>query len=53
MISYIKMSKRQKKAENAKKRNVWPISPITRIVPSKKGAYNRTEFKKGERNYDF
>ena len=52
MVSYEKMSKKQKKAENARKRNMWAISPITKVVPSKKGIYNRNEFKRGVRNYD-
>ena len=42
MISYEKMSKKQKKAENAKKRNFWLVSPVTKVVPAKKGGkYNR------------
>lgn len=47
MISYNKMSKKQKKAENAKKRNFWNVSPITKVIPAKKGgAYNRERYKR-------
>lgn len=47
MVSYKKMSKKQRKAENAKKRNLWPFSPVTKVVPAKKGGkYNRNKFKK-------
>lgn len=52
MVSYEKMSKKQKKAENVRKRNMWSISPITKVIPSKKRIYNRNEFKGGVRNYD-
>ena len=47
MISYNKMSKKQKRIENAKKRNFWTVSPITKVVPAKKGgAYNRAKSKR-------
>ena len=41
MISYKKLSKKEQKAENAKKRNDWgPLNPVTRLSRNKK-AYNR------------
>lgn len=47
MVSYEKMSKKQKKAENTKKRNLWPISPVTKVVPAKKGGkYDRNKLKR-------
>ena len=50
MISYEKMSKKQKMAENAKKRNLCPVSPVTNIVPAKKGGkYDRNKFKRTDR----
>lgn len=38
--SYNKASKKQQKEINKQKRNTWIISPVTKIVPSKK-VYNR------------
>ena len=48
-ISYGKLSKKEKRKEDTKKRISWSefgdISPITQIVKSKK-AYSRAKFKK-------
>lgn len=40
MISYNKMSKKQKKELNSKKRTTWNFVPVTRVKPSGK-VYNR------------
>lgn len=53
MVSYNKMSKKQKKIENNKKRTLWQISPITKVVPAKKGgAYNRAKTKREMSNLE-
>lgn len=39
-IPYEKLSKKKRRALNAKHREVWPISPITR-KPENPKAYNR------------
>jgi hypothetical protein len=38
--SHLKTEKNKKKAEDKKRRNFWPMSPVTRIKESKK-KYNR------------
>lgn len=46
------MNEKNKKKEEAKKqRNLWPMSPTTRIVESKK-KYNRTRDRKNKHLYD-
>ena len=46
------MNEKNKKKEEAKKqRNLWPISPITRIVESRK-KYNRARDRKNKKLYD-
>lgn len=46
MISYEKMSKKQKKEINNRKRTLWQVSPVTKVVPAKKGGgYNRAKSK--------
>lgn len=46
------MNEKNKKKEEAKKqRNFWPMSPVTRIVESKK-KYNRQKDRKSKRLYD-
>lgn len=46
MVSYQKLSKKAKKAEDAKKRGSWGgISPVTRMPPPPK-AYNRSREKR-------
>ena len=43
MVSYEKMSKKAKKAEDAKRRNDWGvINPVTKVVKSKK-VYSRKQ----------
>lgn len=42
---YEKLSKKKQKELNAKKRNTWSISPVTRKPPNPK-AYNRNKAKK-------
>ena len=39
-IPYEKLSKKKRRALNAKRREIWPISPITR-KPENPKAYNR------------
>lgn len=41
------MTKKQRKTENAKQRNFWTRSPITKVKQSGK-LYNRQKFKKGD-----
>ena len=46
------MTNKNKKKEEAKKqRNLWTMSPITRIVESKK-KYNRVKDRKDKKLYD-
>lgn len=46
------MTEKNKKKEEAKKqRNLWPFSPVTRTVESKK-KYNRKKARKDKRLYD-
>ena len=46
------MNEKNKKKEEAKKqRNLWPMSPITRVVKSKK-KYNRQKNRKDKKLYD-
>lgn len=46
------MTDKNKKKEEAKKqRNLWPMSPITRIVESRK-KYNRQKDRKNKKLYD-
>ena len=46
------MVDKNKKKEGAKKqRNLWPFSPVTRIVESKK-KYNRKKDRKDKRLYE-
>ncbi len=47
MISYDKLSKKEKKAYDAKRRVVWPFSPVTRKKESGK-AYDRRKARKWE-----
>jgi len=48
VISVGKMSKKAQKAYYSKKRNFWPINPVTQIVPDKK-KYNRKAIKDAAR----
>lgn len=43
------MTKKQKKAENAKQRNMWTRSPITKVKQSGK-LYNRQKTKREAKN---
>ena len=36
MTSKDKMSKKQRREENRRKRTMWDFNPVTRVVPSKK-----------------
>jgi hypothetical protein len=46
------MTDKNKKKEDAKKhRNFWPLSPVTRIVESRK-KYNRNKDRKNKRLYE-
>lgn len=46
------MNEKNKKKEEAKKqRNFWPMSPVTRIVESKK-KYSRQKDRKNKKLYD-
>jgi len=45
MISKAKLSKKTKKERDNRDRNVWNMSPITRVVESKK-VYKRSKVKK-------
>ena len=46
------MTEKNKKKEEAKKqRNLWPLSPITRIVESKK-KYRRNKDRKSKKIYE-
>ena len=44
-VPYEKLSKKKKKELNAKKRQTWEISPVTRRTPNPK-AYNRQKARK-------
>lgn len=45
-VAYEKMSKKARKAENAKRRNTWgAINPVTR-KPDNSRAYNRAKSKR-------
>ena len=49
---YTTMNEKNKKKEEAKKqRNFWPMSPVTRIVESKK-KYSRQKDRKNKKLYD-
>ena len=48
-IPYEKLSKKKRRALNAKRREIWPISPITR-KPENPKAYNRKKAQR--RDYD-
>ncbi len=52
MISYDKMSKKQKKAYDEKRRVVWAFSPVTRKKESGK-TYNRRKARKWEDGVPF
>lgn len=43
--------KNRKKEEAKKQRNLWPFSPVTRVVESKK-KYSRKKDRKDKRLYD-
>ena len=46
------MNEKNKKKEEAKKqRNLWPMSPVTRVVESKK-KYNRQKNRKDKKLYE-
>lgn len=45
------IDKNQKKEDAKKQRNLWPISPVTRIVESSK-KYNRQKDRKNKKLYD-
>lgn len=47
MIPYDKMNKKQKREEDNKKRGRWEISPVSRVVPSKK-RYSRKKKHKNQ-----
>ena len=44
-IPYEKLSKKKKREQNAKRRKVWTISPVTR-KPANPKAYNRQKARK-------
>lgn len=44
-------NKNQKKAEAKKQRNLWPMSPVTRIVESRK-KYKRSKDRKDKKLYE-
>ena len=44
MVSYNKMSKKQRKEINNQRRTEWNFSPVTRVKPSAK-VYNRKKVK--------
>ena len=44
-ISPDKMSRKKVRILNAKRRNVWPINPVTRCPPNPR-AYNRNKARK-------
>ena len=50
--SYSKSSKKEKKRIDAMKRNIWSVSPITRVPPNPK-AYNRNQEKQKFQKEDF
>ena len=52
MISYDKMSKKEKKAYDEKRRLVWAISPVTRKKESGK-AYSRKKARKWDEDVSF
>ena len=52
MISYDKLSKKEKKAYDAKRRVVWEFSPVTRKKESGK-AYDRRKARKWEEDASF
>lgn len=41
-VSYEKLSKKAKKLIDAKKRTIWNVKPLTKMVESKK-SYNRAD----------
>lgn len=43
--------KNKKKQEAKKQRNLWPMSPVTRVVESKK-KYNRQKNRKDKKLYE-
>lgn len=45
------VDKNQKKEEAKKQRNLWNISPVTRVVESRK-KYNRQKDRKNKKLYD-
>lgn len=45
------INKNQKKEEAKKQRNLWTMSPVTRIVESRK-KYNRQKDRKNKKLYD-
>ena len=45
------VNKNQKKEEAKKQRNLWPFSPVTRVVESKK-KYSRKKDRKDKRLYE-
>ena len=45
------IDKNQKKEEAKKQRNLWTMSPVTRIVESRK-KYNRQKDRKNKKLYD-
>ena len=47
----IMVDKNQKKEEAKKQRNLWPMSPVTRIVESRK-KYKRNKNRKDKKLYE-
>ena len=47
----IMVDKNQKKEEAKKQRNLWPLSPVTRIVESRK-KYKRNKDRKNKKLYE-
>lgn len=47
----IMVDKNQKKEEAKKQRNLWPMSPVTRIVESRK-KYKRNKNRKNKKLYE-
>ena len=47
----IMIDKNKKKEDAKKQRNLWPFSPVTRTVKSKK-KYSRSKNRKDKRLYD-
>lgn len=45
------MTKKQQRAENAKRRNLWTVSPVTRVIPDKRKSAKDKAYKKACRDF--